>query len=315
MQNLKIGLATVVGILFSYVVCGQELKQQIRGRVTDAITGQPLIGAYVIVGEEADPLAGSVTDHEGRFVIDQVVIGRYNLIVSFTGYRTVKLPEVLVQASRPPELNISLSPGIEEMEGLVISSQMDPLTIEGIGTRTITPEQTLRFASTYFDVARLTTAYPGVSLYNDQGNNIISRGHSPNSIQWKLEGVEIVNPNHLSNTGTLSDRPTQSGGGVNILSNQMLTNSKFINGGMSTDYGNGLSGYYDMFFRKGNTEKHEFVVQASLIGIDLTAEGPLKKESNNSYLINYRYSFVGLLTGMGIDFGGESISFQDLAFN
>lgn len=314
MQEVKVGMLIVIGILISYVVSGQELRQQIRGKVTDAITGQPLIGANVIV-EETDFSAGGVTDQEGRFLINQVVIGRYSVIVSFTGYRTVKIPEVLVQASRAPELNILLSPSINEMEGLVVNSQMDPLTIEGIGTRTITPEQTLRYASTYFDVARLTTAYPGVSLYNDQGNNIISRGHSPNGIQWKLEGVEIVNPNHLSNAGTLSDRPTQSGGGVNILSAQMLTNSKFINGGISSDYGNGLSGYYDMYLRKGNTEKHEFVVQASLIGLDLAAEGPLKKESNNSYLINYRYSFVGLLTAMGLDFGGESIAFQDLAFN
>lgn len=68
MQKLITGLVTIIGILFSYIVSGQELKQQIRGKVTDAITGQPLIGANVIVGEEADPLAGGVTDQEGSLL-------------------------------------------------------------------------------------------------------------------------------------------------------------------------------------------------------------------------------------------------------
>ena len=315
MRNKRIGLSAVFAILISSVVFGQELKQQIRGKVTDAISGQALVGANVIVGTYSDPIAGAETDDLGKFIIESVALGRYDLFVSFTGYQSIKVPEVLISASRAQEIQISLYPSTEEMEGLVVISQMDPLTIEGIGTRIITPEQTLRFASTYFDVARLTTAYPGVSLYNDQGNNIISRGHSPNSIQWKLEGVEIVNPNHTSNAGTLSDTPTQSGGGVNILSTQMLSNAKFVNGGFTSDYGNGLSGYYDMFFRKGNTEKHDFVAQVSLLGIDLAAEGPLKKGTDNSYLVNYRYSFVGILSAMGIDFGGESIAFQDLAFN
>jgi len=130
-----------------------------------------------------------------------------------------------------------------------------------------------------------------------------------------LEGAEIVNPNHLSNAGTFANRPTQSGGGVNILSAQVLGNSNFYTGAFPVEYGNVLGGLMDMRFRNGNDEQHEFTAQAGLIGFDFAAEGPLSKNEGVSYLINYRYSFVGLLTAMGVDFGGETIGYQDLSFN
>jgi hypothetical protein len=154
-----------------------------------------------------------------------------------------------------------------------------------------------------------------VSAANDQANGLVIRGNSPNSMQWRLEGVEIVNPNHLSNAGTFSDRATQTGGGVNILSTQLLGTSYFLTGAFPAQYGNALSGVMDMNLRKGNDEKTEFTAQAGLIGLDLAVEGPFSKGSKASYVANYRYSFTGLLGAMGVSFGGEDIRFQDFSFN
>src|SRR5690606_41813152 len=94
----------------------------------------------------------------------------------------------------------------------------------------ITNEQTLRYAATYLDPARVVSSLPGVALAHDQANGIVVRGNGPNTTQWKLEGVEIVNTNHFSNAGTFSDRATQTGGGVNILSTQLLGTSNFLTG-------------------------------------------------------------------------------------
>jgi hypothetical protein len=102
---------------------------------------------------------------------------------------------------------------------------------------------------------------------------------------------------------------------VNILSTQLLGTSHFLTGAFPAEYGNALSGVMDMKLRPGNNEKREFTAQAGLIGFDLAAEGPFSKNSKASYLVNYRYSFTGLLGAMGVDFGGESIQYQDLSFN
>jgi hypothetical protein len=189
-----------------------------------------------------------------------------------------QLQEATVSGSRPPAFN---------------------------SIQAITPEQTLRYAATYLDPARVATSFAGVAAANDQANGLVVRGNSPNSMQWRLEGVEIVNPNHLSNAGTFSDRPTSTGGGVNILSTQLMGTSYFMSGPFPAQYGNATSAILDMTLRKGNNEKHEFTAQAGLIGLDIAAEGPLSKSNRGSYLVNYRYSFTGLLGAMGVNFGGR----------
>jgi hypothetical protein len=106
-----------------------------------------------------------------------------------------------------------------------------------------------------------------------------------------------------------------NGGGVTMLSAQMLDRTTFYTGAFPAHIGNLLSGAVDMGLRNGNMEEHEYTAQASLLGLDFSAEGPLTKKHNSSFLANYRYSTVGLLSQAGVDFGDESIGFQDLSFN
>ena len=130
-----------------------------------------------------------------------------------------------------------------------------------------------------------------------------------------MEGAEIVTPNHLTNAGTASDQPVLSGGGVTILSAQMLGTSRLLVGSPDAMYGDALGGIMDMRLRRGANDRAVHTVQAGLIGIDLATEGPFKKGGGASYLVNYRYSTVGLLGAMGVNLGDEVITFQDLSFH
>ena len=98
-----------------------------------------------------------------------------------------------------------------------------------------------------------------------------------------MEGVDIPNPNHYSNAGS-------SGGGISILSAQLLSNSDFVTGAFAAEYGNALSGVFDLKLRKGNNERKEYTLQAGLLGLNVAAEGPIAPFYKGSYLINYRYS-------------------------
>ena len=287
----------------------QTLTSTLRGNVKDFETNLPLAGATIqLVGSEK----GTVSNAAGDFRFDQLPTGRYTLQVSFLGYETVGVPELLLESGKEKVVAVRLTQAGRQLDAAIVRSSR-PIAYNSI--QTITPEQTLRYAATYLDPARVATSFPGVSTSNDQANGLVIRGNSPNGMQWRLEGVEIVNPNHTSNAGTFSDRATQTGGGVNILSTQLLSDSYFLNGAFPAEYGNALSGVLDMRLRKGNDEKTEFTAQAGLIGFDLAAEGPLSKKSKASYLVNYRYSFTGLLGALGVTFGGEDIRYQDLSFN
>lgn len=255
---------------------------------------------------------GTTSDASGVFVFSDVFPGRYTLKISFTGYETIQ-QELLVISARRTEVSIQLREfqnTLDEVE--IVSSRAQSYEP---GEHSITNEKALRLPANFFDPVRVITSYPGVMTTNDQNNAIAIRGNSPGGLLWKINGLDVVNPNHLANAGMFSDKPAAFGGGVNIISSQLMERTDFYTGAQPVRYGNAVSGVIDMKLRGGDTTDYKYTAQASLIGIDLAAEGPLGKRKRTSFLVNYRYSTVGLLSMMGVKFGDEDISFQDLTFS
>jgi hypothetical protein len=299
-------LLLIIG--FSNHLTAQEITGVVKGSVIDRATGSPLEGVNI----RLEGLTSTTqSNQQGKFSFE-IPVGRYKITATSTGY-TAYTQEILVSAGKTLIINFSLDPSMEELQTVEVYSS--PMSEEVAGQRSLTIEKTFRIPANYLDPVRAITAYPGVVTANDQGNSIIVRGNSPNGLIWKLNGADIVNPNHLSNAGTFSDKPMANGGGVNIISAQIIDKTDFYTGQVPVAYGNSLSGVIDMTLREGNKEKMEYTAQASLLGLDVAAEGPLGKNETTSFLANYRYSTVGLLSAMGVDFGDESIAFQDLAFH
>jgi hypothetical protein len=297
----------------------QRPVQTLRGIISDATTARPLEGSSILLTQPGGYQNGAIADSAGQYRYEEVPVGRYSLHVSYVGYETLTLAEVLIQSGREVVLDVQLQEQGGVLREVVVKAQGK--SEEGsAGVHTLTVEEQFRFPATFNDPARLALSLPGVSSNNDGSNVISVRGNSPNALKWRLEGVEIVNPNHSANAGTFADRPTLSGGGVNILSAQLLATSEFINGAFPAGYGNAVGGVLDMRFRKGNDQARGFTAQAGLIGIEAAAEGPLrlskdKSASGASWLANYRYSFTGLLSAMGVPLGDEDNRFQDLSFH
>ena len=284
-----------------------------RGTVVDAIGHMPLADATIAL-EPSDPLLGTSTDSLGNFVLRSIPVGLYTAKVQRLGHGTLVVPEVWVRSGKETVLQVELTPSAISLETFTVTTMAreapDPL-----GVRTFTVEQGLRYPAMFQDAARVVASTPGVAAANDQANHLMVRGNGPNANAWMLEGAEIVNPNHLGNAGTPTDLPTLSGGGVNILSAQMLGPSRLRTGVSPVSYGNALGGLMDMELRRGNARSREWTAQAGLLGLDLSTEGPIGSGGNAFHLVNYRYSTVGLLSAMGVDLGDEAITFQDLAFH
>lgn len=305
----------MIGVPIALVAQNALIEQTIRGTVEDKATLQPLEGISVYL-KGTEPTIGTTTDQQGRFSLEKVPIGRYQLVASSVGFETFIASDLLLGSGKETVLNILLEQVAKNLDEVVITDQPAAQLPAPISSRMFSVEETRRYAATFFDPARLVTSFPGVVGVNDQANHISVRGNSPNSLLWRLEGIDIVNPNHLSNAGTFGDRRVQSGGSQSILSAQVLSDSRFYSGAFPATFGNAVGGVFDMRLRKGNNQQHEYTAQAGLIGLEFAAEGPFQKGYSGSYLVNYRYSTVGILTnGLGLDFGGERISFQDLSFN
>jgi hypothetical protein len=97
---------------------------------------------------------------------------------------------------------------------------------------------------------------------------------------WRLQGLDIINPNHTANAGTLSDKPTANGGGVSMLSAQILDRTDFYSGNLPTALWQCIIWYYGYVVAARVLAKRlQYTAQASLIGIDLAAEGPIQQET------------------------------------
>ncbi len=289
----------------------QNLSQVIRGAVIDKNVKNELIGATVTL-PSTSPMMGTVTDVNGNFRIDNVLVGTYTVRVSYIGYKPLDIPNVQINSGKETVLTIELEENFIEGKEIIVTADKrkdQPLNeLSNVSARTFSVEETQRYAAAVNDPGRMVTSFAGVVSTDDGNNKISIRGNSPNGLLWRMEGIDIPNLNHFSSVGT-------SGGGVSILNAQLLSNSDFISGAFAAEYGNALSGVFDLKLRKGNNEKMEFTAQASVLGLSFAAEGPFKKNYKGSYLVNYRYSTLGILNGTGLINLGGITTYQDLSFN
>ncbi len=294
-----------------FMTYAQKPTQTIRGTVIDEDTQLPLIGATIKVLHTA-PVIGSITDQSGKFRLENTPIGRVDLSVSFIGYQEKTIPNLEVNSAKEVLLDIALTEAVTSLDEVVVratANKGDALNdLALVSARSVSSEQTFRFAGGFNDPSKIMSNYAGVSTSHDGGNEIIVRGNSPKYIQWRLEDVQISNPNHFGDQNAIS-------GIVNALNNNLLSASDFYSGAFPAEFGDALSGVYDIRMRKGNNEKFEGIFGLGVLGTDITLEGPFKKGYDGSFLVNYRYSTLGLANKLGlIEVDGANLNFQDAAF-
>ena len=310
MNNLRIFLISVALIVTS-AIFAQNITQSIRGQIIEKQTQTALIGATVVI-LESNPVIATITDNQGYFQLEKIPVGRISLQISYIGFHTIILNNLNLLSGKELVLNLEMEEKIQAMDEVVITARNKEETINkmaSISARTFSIEESQRYAGARNDVSRMAANYAGVCTSNDAINDIVIRGNSPAGLLWRLEGVDIPNPNHFGQLGA-------TGGPVSMLNNNVLSNSDFMTGAFPAEYGNAYSGVFDLKMRNGNYEKHEFLGQVGFNGFEIGAEGPVSRKNNSSYLINYRYSTMGALQALGISVGtGKAVpNYQDLTF-
>ncbi len=279
--------------------------QRITGIVTDRDTYTPLDGVTVTTPDGA---IQAMTDATGRFEIRDVPVGKYILYISRTGYQRQSIPEVLVTSAKEVVLHIQMEENGAMQEVMVTARKREAHEMAVVSARTFDIQETERYAGSRADPARMASNFAGVQGADDSRNDIIVRGNSPQGLLWRLEDLNIPNPNHFAVTGT-------TGGPVSMLNNKTLGSSIFLTGAFPAEYGNAVAGAFDLKMRNGNTDKYEFTAQLGLLGTELAAEGPISRKNKSSFLVTYRYSTLRLFQGLNIKLGTASVpNYQDAAF-
>ncbi len=315
LKNVFLAIYVLVLLLITFSANAQTvLTQTIKGTVLDKDSEMPLIGANVMITSTAE-MMGTSTDIDGNFRIENVPIGRHSIQISYLGYEESNLQSVLLTSGKELSLNIELQEALNQMTEVVVTAQHDktkPINeLATVSARSFSVEETARYAGSLFDPARMAQNYAGVTVgggSSDLFNEIIVRGNSPKGVMWRLEGIEIPNPNHFGGMGN-------SGGGISMLSSTTLSNSDFYTGAFPAEFGNATSGVFDLNMRKGNNEKREYSFMIGALGVEAGLEGPFGKNYKGSYLLNYRYSTLGLLNAIGLNPAGDVLpAYEDLSF-
>jgi hypothetical protein len=303
-------IVLTICLLNSISVDAQNLSQNLKGIVIDEQTTYPLIGASVEI-PGSDPVIATVTDVDGTFILKDVPLGRHTLLINYIGYQSKVLSNVIVASAKETYLEIPLEEWVQEIENVVIvADEKNETNNENAfnSSRSFTLDEAVRYAGSLNDPARMAANYAGVTITGDMRNDIIVRGNSPNGIIYHYEGIQIPNPNHFGTFGA-------SGGIYSMFSQNVLAKSDFLTGAFPAEYGNALGGVFDIKMRKGNSDKREYAFLFGMRGIEFSAEGPFSKNKNTSYLINYRYSTIGVFKILGIDIGVPAVpDYQDLSF-
>lgn len=312
MKNLLLLLCCIA--FFSTNISAQ-ITQTIRGTVLDKDVKTPLIGASIAV-MTTNPISGTSTDLDGYFKLENIPVGRHDLQITYLGYDPIVMNNIMISSGKELVLNLELQEMANQLNEVVVSAaaQVDktkPLNeLATVSARTFSIEETSRYASSNFDPARMAQNYAGVSVGSgdDLFNEIVIRGNSPSGVMWRLEGIQIPNPNHFGAMGN-------SGGAISMLSSTTLSNSDFYTGAFPSEFGNALSGVFDLNMRNGNNEKREYSAMLGALGIELAAEGPFSSQSKASYLVNYRYSTLAALAAVGLNPAGDILpAYQDVSF-
>jgi hypothetical protein len=310
-SQVHIYLLALLGLLALSVkslYAGHQAVQSIRGQVVDQDSRAPLPFVNVFLELEGSQM-GTVTDERGHYLFKDVPVGRCDLRFSCVGYETAWLRNQMLGSGKELILHMELVESVLELDGVDIAYAPESEAINkrvSVSGRSITAYEIENTAGSLSDISRTVQSLPGITSPNDGQNHLIIRGNSPKGLQWRLEGIEIPNLNHFSEIGA-------SGGGISIISNNMIATSDFLTGAFPAEYGNALSGVFDLRLRTGNNERHEQTAQVGLMGTELMAEGPINRNTNTTYIAHYRYSTLKIIQAMGADL--RSIpDFQDLSF-
>jgi len=281
--------------LFPASIPGQVYFQKLSGVVIDSDSKSPLQGAAISV-ETTSKSNIIYSDTLGKFLF-MLPPGRHSLMVSFLGYNSRHIKDILIGTGKESNISIELTESNRQINQVIVrgESRRSLNSMATVSARRLSNQDAARYAGGYYDPLRMVTNFPGVSASNDDGSNqVIIRGNSPRGILWRLEGIEIPNPNHLSSGQGASS------GAYSMISTNVLSGFDFYTGAFPAEYGNGYSGVMDLNLRSGNSSKPEFSLGVSVVGAEVSLEGPLHKSSGSSMFGNFRYANFDFLGKYGV---------------
>ena len=264
------------------------IKSRISGEVIDIETQQPI--PFVSIWLEGTT-AGTISDENGNYEINNIAVGRYTLSAKMIGYEQATFTDITVVPKRTTIINISLQPGSIQLEEIVVQPDYfylpDEMAINSISS--ISAKE-IKHTPGVPDMFRRLQSVAGVNKQADNSPVLIVRGGAPDENLTLIENIEIYSPYHFSSlSGGMAE-------GVSIIQPKIINNVTFITGGFSSQYGDKLSSVTEIQLRQPSHDHYNTDITADISGFGAIISGPLTKKS--SWMISGRRSIYDLIMKM-----------------
>ena len=256
----------------------------IKGEVFNKLNNEPVPFANVVIQGTTQ---GVVSDAEGKYELNDLNPGLYNIEVSYVGFETLVIYEIQVTNARPAIVNFPLEESTKALEGVEITASSYSKTDESpVSLRSIGPNEIRRNPGGNRDISRVIRSLPGVASTVSFRNDIIIRGGAPGENKFFLDGIEVPVINHFQTQGS-------SGGPVGMINVDFIKQVDFYSGAFPVNRGNALSSVFDFYQKDGRDDKLTFngIVGATDLGV--TFEGPVTDES--TFIFSARRSYLQFL--------------------
>ena len=266
-----------------------QIDGTINGYIFDSQSQLPLYGANIVIeGTEK----GAISDENGFFEISKIKPQSYNLTVSYIGYQSKKIFNVIIKSIGNKTLEIYLTESNQKLdEVLLFESPFKKYKETPLSINTFSRVEIESYPGADNDVTKVVQSMPGLSpSVGGFRNDIIIRGGAPNETVYYLDEIEIPNINHFSTQGS-------AGGPQGMINISFIDEVTLSTSAFGVEYDNPLSGVLQFNQRNGNTKDISGNFRFGASDSAITIEGPFSKSDNNktTFIFSVRKSYLQFL--------------------
>ncbi|MBN1821390.1 MAG: TonB-dependent receptor, partial [Prolixibacteraceae bacterium] len=271
-------------ILFIFPISLIAQEATLKGRVTDAVSNEPLPFVNIIVSGTS---TGAVTDMDGNFQLTGLKPGFIRLEASFIGYKKAISSEIEINNAKPGYVELQLEQTQTEIDEVQVTASPFRKTEESpVSLKTIGIQEIEKSPGANRDISRVIQSFAGVQSTPAYRNDVIIRGGGPSESRFYLDGVEVPFINHFSTQGA-------SGGPVGVINADFLREVNYYSGAFPANRGNALSGVLEFNQVDGNDENLRFRGSLGASEVSATFDGPVGEKT--TFIVSARRSYLQLL--------------------
>ena len=277
MNKYKLVLLLVALFGSDYFFLNGQPKASISGYVTNASTGEELIGATVFVSELN---TGIFTNNYGFYSLSMPQ-GKYSVSFSFMGFDT---------QTKVIDLNTNTKLDIELLEKSTEIKEIK-VTAEGVDRNIKSTEMSvvrlnvkeIKQIPVIFgeqDILKIIQLMPGVKAAGEGNSGFYVRGGGADQNLVLLDEAPVYNASHLL-------------GFFSVFNSDAINDAKLFKGGIPAEYGGRLSSVLDVNTNNGNLKQFSASGGIGLISSRLTLEAPIIPD-RASFVVSGRRTYADL---------------------